>query len=222
MATAFGEYHSGAAPATGSWSVRTPARLASSATRVRMRVLSTHEPMCSTGGMPSERHALPRDLPARSAAPSCIRPASAQATAAQPVSTTKMLRRMSSLAKVMWPKSCLILGLLQPTIPTAPRTLPSRIRSKRGLRLPPIASFKASTEKPTTASTGALGMSTRSGTRFRKLSTAMATMRFACSKAFSGVTSTYTLPGITALGEVDITLVWKQAAVFGRDGKMHW
>ncbi len=99
MDTALGEYHSGAAPATGSWSMRTPAILASSATRLRIRVLSMQEPMCSTGGMPRDSQTSLRPLPAILAAEGCRRPALPDAMDAQPVSTTRISLLIRPLAR---------------------------------------------------------------------------------------------------------------------------
>ena len=53
MLTAFSLIHSGAAPATGRSLISTPRALATAAQTERMRLMSTQEPMCSTGGIPS-------------------------------------------------------------------------------------------------------------------------------------------------------------------------
>jgi len=102
-------------------------------------VLSTHEPMCNTGGMPSARHTSPRPGPARSADFGIICPALPWQLPAQPVTSTRMSFSIRRLVSVMWPLSWRIFGLLQPTIPTAPRILPAAMASTSGCGVPPSA-----------------------------------------------------------------------------------
>ena len=53
IATAFSLIHSGAAAAMGNSLMSTPSALAIAAQAVSTRLLSTHDPMCRTGGIPS-------------------------------------------------------------------------------------------------------------------------------------------------------------------------
>ena len=65
-----------------------------------------------------------------------------------------------------------------------------------------------STEKPLTWDTGAPGMSTRSGRRRAKFSTAWATSSRPSASPFSGVKGRWVAPGNLALGEVVKNFVW--------------
>ena len=73
------------------------------AARLTMRVLSTQEPRCNTGGIPRAWQIPFRPGPARFAASGALNPALAWATAAQPVSTTRMSCSMSFRVRVVWP-----------------------------------------------------------------------------------------------------------------------
>ena len=95
---AFSLIHSGAAPATGSSLTSSPRlnrlfsfpTLTISAKATRILLLSTHEPACRTGGMPTASHTSAKPGPAFSAAVSgCIKPAFAAAIAEHPVCTTR-------------------------------------------------------------------------------------------------------------------------------------
>ena len=88
MATAFSLIHSGAAPATGRSDRSSPSPPSSSTlvAAIRMRLLSTQEPICSTGGMPTASQTSRRLSPAfASAASGVSKSGLAQAMAEQPV-----------------------------------------------------------------------------------------------------------------------------------------
>ena len=92
MATAFSLIHSGAQPATGR-SLRSAPRPPSrtiSQQAIRMRELSTHEPECSTGGMPTVSQISRRPGPAFSLISGCNSPCLPLAMAMHPVWTTRM------------------------------------------------------------------------------------------------------------------------------------
>ena len=66
MAIAFSHIHSGQRPTAGrsSMSSPRPPSVATCVSTVRMRELSTHEPRCSTGGMPMASQTSRRPGPA--------------------------------------------------------------------------------------------------------------------------------------------------------------
>src|SRR3989304_119119 len=71
MAMAFSDHHPGAAAATGNSSKERPMppSFTISMQAVRMRLLSTHDPVCSTGGMPVASQISCRPRPAYRKAP---------------------------------------------------------------------------------------------------------------------------------------------------------
>ena len=91
-----------------------------------------------------------------------IWPAFPLATAAHPVTSTRMSfsisRRVSSMCSRSWGS----LGLLQPTTATAPRMVPAAMASTSGFGVPPSAPRSASTENPPIMRTGFTGIRTRS------------------------------------------------------------
>ena len=131
---------------------------------------------------PADRRALP------SAAQLDLQwvPALPAAVVTQPVASTIISFLISAFMSPTLAESCLILGLLQPTTPTKPRTVPAFTASSRGSSVPPNASRMASFEKPVMMLTGSTGISTRLGSRSTKASTAMRTILRASSRAFSG------------------------------------
>ncbi len=133
METAFSLIHSGAAPAAGRSLISTPKALAMAAAATRMRLISTQEPICSTGGIPNALQTPFRPSPARSAASGVSKPALAQAWALQPVVTTSTLFFINSFTMFKWPKSCCTLGLLQPTTAPMPRTVSALDGSQQGI-----------------------------------------------------------------------------------------
>jgi len=88
--------------------------------------------MCSTGGMPRAWHKTFSLSPAFPADSSIIRPALPAAIMAQPVCTTRTLSAVSRSMTRTLVKLCLTLGLLQPTMPAAPRIWPDFMASIRG------------------------------------------------------------------------------------------
>ena len=91
--------------ATGSLSTSTPRAPARAAARLMMRVLSTQDPMCRTGGIFRASQIARNPGPARAAALSSLKPALALATAVQPVSRTRISLAMSCRVMVVCPRS---------------------------------------------------------------------------------------------------------------------
>ena len=126
---AFSWTSSGAEPATGSSLIFTSSLSASAPSRVTIRELSTHEPMCHTGGRgPASPAAPPRAVstalspsPAYfSVASGLIMPACARMCAVQPVVTIKTLLASSSLAMISVISLVRIFGFGHPANATAP------------------------------------------------------------------------------------------------------
>ncbi len=81
----------------------TPRWSASAPASTRMRELSTHDPMCRTGGMPNASQTPRRPGPACSAAAGIIWPALPLAMAAHPVTTTSTSFSMSRWVRATCP-----------------------------------------------------------------------------------------------------------------------
>ncbi len=97
-----------------------------------MRELSTHEPECSTGGMPTVSQISRRPGPAFSLISGCNSPCLPLAMAMQPVWTTRMSFEISSVTRSQLAASQANFGELHPTTPTTPRMRPFMMLSLSG------------------------------------------------------------------------------------------
>ena len=208
MAAAFSEYHSGDDAPTGRSEISTPSALAIRAHSCMMRALSTQLPRCSTGGIPRAPHRLCKPGPAMDAPSGTSRPALPAAVVTQPVASTIISFLISAFMSPTLAESCLILGLLQPTTPTKPRTVPALTASSKGSSVPPRASRMASLENPVMMLTGSTGISTRLGSRSTNASTAMRKILRASWRAVSGWKSKWIAPVKRAFEAVSIKRVW--------------
>src|SRR3990167_5005771 len=144
IAIAFSDIHSGAAPATGSSSMLfpMPPSFTISQQAVRILVLSTQEPVCKTGGIPTVSHISFNPSPANLNAASGVKsPAFAHALPEHPVCTTRTSFFISSFTISAWHRPDSFFGLSHPTTPATPLILPLIIASFKGLydglKLPP-------------------------------------------------------------------------------------
>ncbi len=99
ISSAFSENHSGLSADGGQARdvvAQAARRATTSARTVRMRELSTQQPMCRTGGMPIVSQTSASDSPANSIVSGVSRPCLPLVMAAQPVTTTSTLLAMSS------------------------------------------------------------------------------------------------------------------------------
>ena len=112
-------------------SVPRPPALTQAVAAIRMRELSTQDPMWRTGGMPTVSQISARPGPQNLAASGLSRPYLPAAMAEQPVDSTMTSFLISSLIRVRCELSWVVRQLLQPTTPATPRIRPLMMLSFR-------------------------------------------------------------------------------------------